>query len=157
MRLRDAVPLVVGLLAASCNGLPGDRSGSGRDVAVPDLPDSVWVELTGPALVGFFPPLTQQQVESDGELDTVLDDFDFHLAAATDSLVAQGYTVTARFADTLWIRAADRAAPFVPDSSGVGYYFARPGCTPFIRYRVTTYIELIELGREYLGAPCRPD
>lgn len=58
------------------------------------VPDSAWISVVGPTLVGFFPVKSNAEIDADGDLATVLDDFSYHLGTAMDSLQAQGFVVT---------------------------------------------------------------
>ncbi|HEU4629750.1 MAG TPA: hypothetical protein VFS08_08380 [Gemmatimonadaceae bacterium] len=145
------VAITLALLLAGCGVTPAPDSGG------PVAPDSTVVVVTGPTFVGYFPPVSEAALETDVDLNTVLDDFGWHLSTATDSLQAQGYTVEVRFADTLYFRSEARRWHFIPpDSARVGYYLVAPGRAPYVVPGVQTDDELVELGAAYLrGAPER--
>ena len=68
------------------------------------VPDSAWIDVNGPTLIGFYPVVSNEQIEKDEGLATALDDFSFHPGTAQDSLRAAGFTVELRGGDTLWLR-----------------------------------------------------
>jgi len=145
--------VTIALLMAALLHLMGCAGGARVAESMPGahVPDSAWVAVTGPTLVGFFPPVTEAQTAADEELATTLDDFGWHLAEATASLRAQGFAVEARFTDTLWLRAGAERWKFVPpDSARIGYYLVAPGRAPNVRYHVHADAELIELGAAYV-------
>jgi hypothetical protein len=142
------------ILLAGCREQREEKMGRSTPL-IPQIPDSVWVSVTGPTFVAFSPLVSEGALDRDADLATVLDDFGWHLASATDSLRALGYSVEARAGDTLWLRTKARSWYFTPaaDSAQVGFYVIRPGAEPAVHYGVLTDIEISELGRRYLGLP----
>lgn len=135
------------LLALACRGAPTPAPAP----TGPTPADSAAVVVAGPTLVGFFPPVGEARTAADEDLDTVLDDFGWHLGAATNSLRARGYQVEVRFTDTLHFRDGTRRWSFVPPDTGrIGYYLVAPGRAPHVLYQIHTDEELVELGAAYL-------
>ena len=142
------VAIVLVFLPPACRVAPPPDAGA-RIAA-----DSAVVVVTGPTFVGFFPPVTEAQTAADESLNSTLDDFGWHLSAATTALRARGYAVEARFADTLHFRSGARRWRFVPpDSARIGYYLVAPGRAPLVVPHVHTDDELVELGTAYLRGP----
>jgi hypothetical protein len=114
--------------------------------------DSATVLVQGPALVAFYPELTQAQVDSSEELATVFDDFSYHLSTAADSLRALGIAVTERRVGQIQLREAGRWRAFIPekDSAAVGYLFVSPGRADRVYYGVMSNSDLIERAHGYL-------
>ena len=109
------------------------------------VPDSTWIVVNQPVFVAFFPPVSEAQTTEDQDLNTVLDDFGWHITQATDSLEAEGFRVEVRFEDTLWLRSGHHEWRFVPlPDSTPGYYLVAPNRTPVILYGVRTDIDLVE-------------
>ena len=131
------------LLAAGVSCASGSQSAELTPAAM--VPDSVWILVNQPVFVAFFPPVTEAQTDSDSDLNTVLDDFGWHISHATDSLKAEGFRVEIRFADTLWLREGRRKWRFVPrPDSTPGYYLTAPRRAPVILYGVRTDDDLVE-------------
>jgi hypothetical protein len=116
------------------------------------VPDSVWIDLKGPTLIGFYPIVTNAQIDADQDLATVLDDFSYHFGSASDSLAALGFTLTMRGGDTLWLRTtSDRWMVTRPrDSADVGYLLVDPERRQLVMYGVRTNLDLIESGMAFL-------
>ena len=136
------------LLPLACRGAPAPAP------AGPSPADSaaVWASVTGgkkPTTVG---PATT--TAADEELNALLDDFGWHLSAATVSLRARGYQVEVRFTDTLYFREGTRRWRFVPpDTARIGYYLVAPGRAPDVLDQIHTDAELVERGTAYLRGP----
>ena len=116
--------------------------------------DSVWVDVKGPTLIGFHPIRTNEQLERDADLATVLDDFAYHIGTAMDSLIAAGFTVHYRGGDTVFMRSGGNRWRFVrqADSADVGYIFTDAVGRQAIAYGVRTYVDLIEYVHEFKRA-----
>jgi len=82
-RCTIAATTVASLLALACREAPPPAR------AEPSA-DSATVVVAGPTFVGFFPPVTDAEVAADDDLNTVLDDFGWHVSEATDSLRRSG-------------------------------------------------------------------
>lgn len=115
------------------------------------VPDSAWIDVTGPTLIGFYPVVSNEQLEKDEGLATALDDFAFHLGTAQDSLQAAGFTVHFRGGDTLWLRTGANRARVVraADSSEVGYLFADTLMRRVFVYGVRGGAELVAYAHEF--------
>jgi hypothetical protein len=133
----------------------GSDAGAARLVAIDSgfssAPDSAWVDVNGSTMIGFYPIASNERLERDADLATVLDDFAYHIGTAMDSLVAAGFTVHYRGGDTLWIRSNGRRSRFVrsADSADVGYVLTDTTGNMAILYGVRTYMDLIEYVHEF--------
>lgn len=133
--------------AASPIGVPpGASPAAVVDSTAASAPDSAWVDVTGLTLVGFYPIVSNEQLERDADLATILDDFSYHLGTAMDSLTARGVQAYLRGGDTLWLRTGAERWRFVrpPDSADVGFVFADTLRRRAIVYGVRTYVDLVE-------------
>lgn len=121
------------------------------DSSFAGAPDSAWVTVKGPTLVGFYPVMSNAQIEADEGMATALDDFSYHLGTAMDSLLAVGFTMHYRGGDTLWLRTDKAASRFVraADSATIGYLFADTLGRRAVVYGVRTYVDLVEYAREF--------
>jgi hypothetical protein len=121
------------------------------DTGFATVAESAWVNVKGFNLIGFYPIRTNDQLEKDADLATVLDDFAYHIGTAMDSLIAEGFTVDYRGGDTLWMRTGTDRWRFVrpTDSSDVGYVFTDSLGRVTAVYGVRTYMDLIEYVHEY--------
>ncbi len=116
------------------------------------VPDSAWIDVQGPTMVGFFRPATNAQLEQDGDLAALLDHFAYNLGIATDSLQAHGFTVTMQPGDTLWLRTTARRWRFVrdADSSTVGFYVTSVDGRQQVRYGPAAEFSLLEYADAFL-------
>ncbi|HUF26583.1 MAG TPA: alpha/beta family hydrolase [Gemmatimonadaceae bacterium] len=121
------------------------------DTALDAVPDSVLITVAGVTLVGFYPIRSNDELEDDEDLATVLDDFSYHLGAASDSLHTAGVTVHVQGGDTVWLRSRERRWRFTrsPDSANVGYLLVDPDGRQAEIYGVRTYLDLFEAAEEF--------
>jgi Domain of unknown function (DU1801) len=119
------------------------------------VPDSVWIDVKGPTMVGFFRPATNAELERDGGLAALLDQFAYNLGIATDSLQAHGFAVTMQAGDTLWLRTTARRWRFVrdADSSTVGFYVTSVDGRQQVRYGPAAEFSLVEYADAFLRGP----
>lgn len=138
---------LLGLLLVACAGQSIKRPS--QEFA--QMPDSAWIDVNGPTLVGFYPIVSNAELDADDDLATVLDDFAYHFGTASDSLQAQGYAMSMRGGDTIWLRTAARRWSVVraADSAAVGYLFADAQARHVTIYGVRTYVDLIEYGHAF--------
>ncbi len=122
------------------------------DSAFPGVPDSAWVELTGPAIIAFHPLASNEELEVDEGLASTLDDFAYYLGTGMDSLAATGIVVSYHAGDTVWLRAGHRGSRFIrnPDSATVGYLFADTLGRRAVVYGVRTDDDLLGYAREFI-------
>lgn len=148
MWTRTAWPLLAAVVACQVSARqpePDNTSGPIAD-AFAVVPDSDWIAVVGPTLIGFYPIVSNDQLERDEDLATVLDDFAYHIGTAMDSLIANRFMVHYRGGDTIWLRTGSRQWRFVrdADSADVGYLFTEPGQQQLVLYGVRSYLDLIE-------------
>jgi len=121
------------------------------DSAFSAVPDSAWIDVRGLTLIGFYPIRTNEELERDEDLATVLDDFSYYLGTAMDSLTAAGVTVHMHGGDTTWVRTDSSRWRWIrtPDSADVGYVFFDEHRRTAVLYGVRTTDELIESAKEF--------
>lgn len=121
------------------------------DPAFAEVPDSIWIDLTGPTLIAFHPIATNEQLAADEGLATQLDDLAYHIGTALDSLTPAGVTVHYVGGDTVWTRIGSARSRFVraADSARVGYLFADERDRRAVVYGVLFHREITALMREF--------
>jgi hypothetical protein len=121
------------------------------DSAYAGVPDSAWIPVTGPTLIGFYPLRSNDQLEQDEGLATALDDFSYHIGTAMDSLTALGVSVHYQAGDTAWVRAGAARWRWVrdTDSADVGYVWVDARLRHASVYGVRSYADLIESARRF--------
>lgn len=119
------------------------------------VPESAWVDVQGPTVIGFFPRVSDDLLQRDRDLAELLDHLSFNLGIATDSLEAHGFRVTMRSGDTLWLRGPARKWRFVrgADSALVGFYFAVPDGRDTVYYGSGVEINLVAYADAFLRRP----
>lgn len=104
-------------------------------------------------LIAFHPSVSNEQIEADEDLATVLDDLAFHVGSAMDGLAAAGVSVHYHAGDTVrlvaptptvWVRPAD--------SADVGFLFVDAGGNRAAVFGVRTNVELVELATAFARA-----
>ena len=160
MRLRVAV-LVVGLGCAGAGGDDGGGEGNAGGVTIP---------VTGPLVVGFFPPITGSlladdpaEIQSDQGMGDDVAHLQFALAEVKRCLGA--LPVTVRLAATRRIELEDEGKVTTllipPDAArDIGAVLVRPGAEPLVvdgrEGRATLNLRLAEAAAAYFDAPaCR--
>lgn len=149
--------LATTFLVACKPAAPGDATSEAAtaapvvDSGFATAPDSAGVLVKGLTLVGFYPVMSNAQIDADEGLATALDDFSYHLGTAMDSLLAAGFAMHYRGGDTLWLRTDKTASRFIraADSATIGYLFADTLGRRAVVYGVRTYVDLIEYAREF--------
>lgn len=159
MRSHEVTGLMLALLCSSaCE--PRERNAAPRTPASVDMvidtgfataPESAWVAVDGPTLIAFYPVVSNDSLEADGDLAAELDNLSYHIGTAMDSLIAAGFAVHYRGGDTLWLRTSDGGARVIraADSSSVGYIFADSTGRRTVLYGVRGYTDLIEYAHEF--------
>lgn len=146
------------VLASACDPAiptPAPSTPAAQPTAAADtfatVPDSAWINVNGPTLIGFYPVVSNEQIDKDDGLATALDDFSFHLGTAQDSLKAAGFTVHLHGGDTLWLRtrAARARVMRAADSSEVGYLYADSLLRRVFVYGVRGHTELVAYAHEF--------
>jgi len=151
-------PLLLTLCSATCKPAVPEAAtaeppptAAAVDSGFAVAPESAWVVVTGPTLIGFYPLVSNEQIEADEGLAAALDDFSYHIGTAMDSLMAAGYTVQYRGGDTLWMRAGSVRSRFVRaiDSAAVGYVMSDTLGRRAVIYGVRSYLDLVEYAHEF--------
>lgn len=146
------------LAAVSCQSPGHDSAPIGGTAASPaadssfaSVPDSAWISIRGVTLIAFYPIRTNEELERDEDLATVLDDFSYHLGTAMDSLTAAGVSVHMHGGDTVWLRSDSGHWRWIRpmDSADVGYLLSDDRRRTAILYGVRTTDELIESVKEF--------
>jgi hypothetical protein len=151
-RLAHVALVLVAVAIQACerttSDAPADRASDPTFMAVPD---SEWVDVSGPTLIAFYPIVSDDEIERDADLATVLDDFSYHIGTAMDSLDAAGFKVHYRGGDTIWTRSGSKRSRLLrpADSASIGYVWTDTLGHQSIIYGVRTYIDLIEYAHEF--------
>jgi hypothetical protein len=124
-----------------------------RNAGFEGVPDSAWIDVKGRLLVAFHPVVSNDSLEADDDLATVLGDLSYHIGAAMDSLHAAGFTVRYSGGDTVWLRLPHERLRVVrnADSAQVGYVFADSLGRRAVLYGIRGYADLIQYAREFRG------
>jgi hypothetical protein len=108
-----------------------------------------------PTVIGFFPPVTESDLEKDSELNEVLSDFQEHFVNATSYLESKHVRVVERYAKAFTYRLDGNNVVFHPTRK-IGYLIAAPGRHPKTFYGVMTDIDLGDAIDAYLN-PKKPN
>jgi len=102
-------------------------------------------EITGPTIIAFFSPVTQNQTDD----NEALSDFQFYFSKVGDPLKRAGISLYRADAHSFRVRNAGRSQTFRSGKIVVGYYLVSPGVAPQIQYGVMTDSDLLEIARKY--------
>lgn len=113
------------------------------------------VSVTGPTLIGFFPEVSQKDVDADQDLAEVLSDFQYHLGGAREHLERKGVSVYELYTTEIRIHESGEGQIFVPDKErgDLGFYLVSPGKEPQVMYGVMTDVDLLIQAHHYFGFP----
>lgn len=144
------------LLAVLVSGCASPDEEIPADSAAPDsefatVPDSAWIDVTGPTLIAFHPATNNELLEKDQDLASALDDLAYYVGIAMDSLHAQGYTVHYCNVDSVFLRSPTHRWRFAPsaDSNRFGYVFTDTTQRVAAIYRVGGSVDLLAVAHEF--------
>jgi len=109
------------------------------------------ITVSGPTLITFFAPVTQEEVDKSDETSEVLSDFQWHLREVKQKLQKAGISVHEIYAGKFEVVTGNKKKVFKPGKIDVGYYFVRPGKTPKVEYGVMSNIDIVDTAGEYFG------
>jgi hypothetical protein len=113
------------------------------------------VDVRGPTVVGFFKPVTQEELEQAPDINEALADFQLYASRIREPLRKQGIEFDELYAHSFRLRVRNRLISFRPVKVDVGYYFITPGKSPRIEYGVMTDADLLQAAKEYFGIAAR--
>ncbi len=108
------------------------------------------IDVRGPTIVAFFPPVPQKELESDQDTNEALADFQYYAGRVRDRLKRAGIRFHELYATSFDVRVGRTRTTFRP-ASEVGYYLAAPNKKPRIEYGVKTDADLLSVAAEYFG------
>jgi hypothetical protein len=119
----------------------------------PELRDkqATTIEVHGPTIVAFFPPVTQAELDKDPDGNEALADFGLYAAQFRDGLGKTPITFTTLYTESFRVKVGEVTTVFRPDKVKVGYYLVAPNKRPRIEYGVRTDDDLTQIAREYFG------
>ena len=123
--------LALGPAASGC----GPR-GTPSTAEVAAVPDSTWFRIAGPTIIAFHPRVTNEQIDADEGLATVLDDLGVAVQYQAGDTIK---LLTPR--QVIWVRPAD--------SVNVGFLFVDARGHQAELYGVRTNIDLVAFAREF--------
>lgn len=115
------------------------------------VPESAWVNISGPTLIAFHPTTSNEILEKDQSLASALDDIAYGIGTAMDSLHANEFTVHYRHIDSVFLRSGAHRWKFNParDSSDMGYVFVDTLRRTATIYGVLGFTEVIAYAHEF--------
>ncbi len=112
------------------------------------------IEVQGPTIIAFFPPVTQAELDNDREgTNEALADFSHYAAQFRERLGKTPIAFTTLYTNSFRVRIGQRSTVFQPDKVRVGYYLIAPKKRPRIEYGVRTDDDLSRIAGEYFGIP----
>lgn len=88
------------------------------------------INVSGPTLIAFFAPVTQEEVDKNDETSETLSDFQWHLREVKQKLQKAGISVHEIYARKFEVVTGNKKKYFKPGKIDVGYYFVKPGKSP---------------------------
>lgn len=107
------------------------------------------INASGPTLIAFFAPVTQEEVDKNDETSEALSDFQWHLREVKQKLQKAGISVHEIYTRKFEVVTGNKKKVFKPGKIDVGYYFVKPGKSPKVEYGVMSNIDIIEVAGEY--------
>lgn len=106
-------------------------------------------DITRPAIVAFFPPVTQAELAKDFGTNAAPSDFQFYASQVREPLKKAGFREV--YAHSFRVRLGKTVTTFRPVKVEVGYYFVVPGKEPRIEYGVMSDVGPLQIANEYFG------
>ena len=131
------------LLATACFAacaFPGRTSGAEK----PQL-----IIVRGPAVIAFFKPVMQAELEKDPDTNETLSDFQLYARQVRKPLKKAGIEFYELYGNSIELRAGREVTTFRPGKVGVGYYLVAAGRKPRIEYGVMTDDDLLQVAHKY--------
>jgi hypothetical protein len=122
-------------------------TGSSQSTAVPP-PAFV---VSGPAIVAFFPPAPQSDLEASDGANEALSDFQFYADSVIVPLQKAGIRFEQAYSRSFRIRVGSKTKTVRPRKDRAGYYFIAPGRNPHIQYGVMTDEDILDAAQGYFG------
>lgn len=107
--------------------------------------------VSGPTLVAFFAPVTQEEVDKDVETADALDDFQWHLREVKQKLEKAGISVHEIYARKFEVVTGKKRKIFKPAKIEVGYFFVKSGKSPKVEYGVMSNMGIVDAAENYFG------
>ena len=133
-----------------------------RPVAGEPEPGVVEVAVAGPMAIGFYPPVSDAEIEEDPGTREGLAHLEFALSDVAKCLKSQGVSVRAELARILVLRVGDTVHRIDLPHESVGAYLVVPGREPRVVYATagpsSLQVLLPNAAAEYFHAPnCKVD
>lgn len=107
------------------------------------------INVSGPTLIAFFAPVTQDEVDNDNEISETLSDFQWHLREVKQKLQKAGISVNEIYARKFEVVTGNKKKVFKSGKIDVGYYFVKPGKSPKVEYGVMSNSDIVDAAGEY--------
>jgi hypothetical protein len=109
------------------------------------------INVSGPTLIAFFAPVTQEEVDKNDETSEALSDFQWHLREVKPKLQKAGISVHEVYSRKFEVKTGNKMKVFKPGKIDVGYYFVKPGKAPKVEYGVMSNGDIVDASGEYFG------
>ena len=109
------------------------------------------VEVRGPTIIAFFPPVSDAELSKNPDTNESLSDFQVYAAQVREPLQQKGINFKVVYAHQFTIRLGKAVTVVTPKKAQVGYYFFTSRKKPKIEYGVMTDVDLLHLADEYFG------
>lgn len=111
--------------------------------------------IHGPAIIAFFHPISQKELDN-GEGDAEAgDDFSYYSSVVRKPLKNAGIRYETIVARSFRVRVGKKIRVFHTGEIGIGYYFIAPGKEPHVEEGVMTDDDLVDEARKYFGIKIR--
>ncbi len=108
-------------------------------------------DVTGPTIIAFFPPVTDEELRKHRDSNEALSDFQFYARQVREPLAKKGITFKEVYADAFTIRQGKVTTLFGSKTMKVGYCLATPGKETYVQTGVLSDAGLLQLADKYFG------
>lgn len=118
-------------------------------------PKGTLIVVNRPTVIAFFPPMTDEDMAKDPDMNEALADFQLYARGAREKFHKAGINFEEIYVRSFSIKCGGKTTLFRPGKIKIGYYFIAPGKPPRIQYGVMIDDDIVQTAKEYFCLPSK--
>lgn len=118
-------------------------------------PKDKLIVVNRPTVIAFFPPMTDEDMAKDPDMNEALADFQLYARGAREKFHKAGINFEEIYVRSFSIKCGGKTTLFRPGKIKIGYYFIAPGKPPRIQYGVMIDDDIVQTAKEYFCLPSK--